>query len=134
MAINDAKPFTVTFSHDQPRSPGTSRKDRKRRSATERAFAALSRVGQWKKLTLHDAAAIEDVSVTYVAELHRRTPAEQQDVKTGRVKLSDIINKRQSQQAVANKVDQLISRVGIDAVFSALDRATAPNGNGHSND
>jgi hypothetical protein len=108
---------------------------RKKDSATARAFAGLPHIGEWKRLTAADVAKIYRVSVSYLSTLHRLPPHVQQDVQDGRVKLSDIVNKRACQRDVADKVDKIIAEVGIDRVFAALDRATKPtNGNGHHTD
>jgi hypothetical protein len=137
MAPHHAKFFTQTFGPEQQplRLPRRSRKARKRGSAPERAARALKDLGKWKKLTIADVAGIHRVSATYVAALHRLPPHLQQDVCDGFIKLSDVVNKRARQQAIADKADALIAKVGVEPVFAALDRATKPtNGNGHHTD
>jgi hypothetical protein len=131
MAHLGVKPFSGIPGPEQLRPH---HKARKKTTATQRAVEAVRDVGKLKRLTFSDVAGIYHVSETYLRALHRLPLHQQQDVADGTVRLSDIVNRRDRQQMAANKVDEMIAEVGIERVWNALERATRPNGNGHSND
>jgi hypothetical protein len=95
-------------------------------SATERALLAVEATGaDVYRLTPEQATTLAGANHTYVAQLRRMTPLERAAVATGRLKLSDCVNRRNKPVTNAT-LDKLLVAIGADRVLAALDRLTRP--------
>jgi hypothetical protein len=108
----------------------------RKRTTTERAFAALALIGaDIEDVTELLAAQIEGVNVVYVSFLRNADAAVLDDIRSGRKSLAELVAKRARASATAKRIDDLIATVGIDAVFDKLVHASKRNGgNGNGRD
>jgi len=98
----------------------------KKASAKDRALIAsdLARgVVQVLQPTYAQAAALTHVSASYVATVGRLAPEERVQLARGLLSLPRLHNRRRSDA----ELDRLVKRYGAEALWRALDRATAPS-------
>jgi len=73
--------------------------------------------------TYAQAAALTHVSASYVATVGRLTPKERVQLARGLLSLPRLHNRRRGDA----ELDRVVKRHGIDALWRALERATAPS-------
>jgi hypothetical protein len=96
-------------------------------SARDRALIAADLTQgalQILRPTYAQASALTNVSLGYVTTVSGLTPEERAQLARGLLSLPRLHNRRRRSNA---ELDRVVEHYGVEAIWRALDRATAPN-------